>query len=281
MNIIFSIIFGIVEGITEWLPVSSTGHLILFQSFMQFNNVSEGFWDVFEVVIQLGAILAVVLLYFKKIWPFKLEKKSENNKLKINKDIINLWIKIIISCFPVVLIAVFKIDELAEKYFYNPASIAVMLIIVGIAFILIERKNKDKKKFRVNSIKDLTYKDAVIIGMFQVIAAIFPGTSRSGATIIGALLIGVSRVVSAEYTFYLAIPAMFGASLLKLVKYGFGFTGTEIVILLVGTIVAFLVSIFVIRFLMTYIKKHNFEVFGWYRIALGIIVLSLILFNVI
>ena len=281
MNIVFSIIFGIIEGITEWLPVSSTGHLILFQSFMQFKDVSPGFWEVFEVVIQLGAILAVVFLYFKKIWPFSLEKKSGKSKIKTNKSIIQLWIKIIISCLPVVLIAIFKLDDLAEQFFYNPTSIAIMLILVGIAFILVERKNKNKKNYRVNSIEELSYRDALIIGVFQTIAALFPGTSRSGATIIGALLIGVSRVTSAEYTFYLAIPTMFGASLLKLVKFGFGFTGAELVILLIGTIVAFAVSIFVIRFLMNYIKKHNFEAFGWYRIFVGIIVLALILFNVI
>lgn len=281
MNILYSIIFGIVEGITEWLPVSSTGHLILFQAFMQFKDVSEGFWEVFEVVIQLGAILAVVLLYFKKICPIQINEKKGNKKISINKDIINLWGKIIVSCLPVIFIALFKIDDLAEKYFYNPGSIAIMLILVGIAFILVERKNRDKKKYRVNSISELSYRDAVIIGLFQTIAAIFPGTSRSGATIIGALLIGVSRITSAEYTFYLAIPAMFGASLLKLVKFGFGFTGMEIFILLIGTLVAFVVSLFVIKFLMNYIKKHNFEAFGWYRILVGIIVLALIAFQVI
>ena len=282
MNILYAIVFGIVEGITEWLPVSSTGHLILAQAFMQFQNLSDGFWEVFEVVIQLGAILAVVLLYFKKIWPFKLkEKKRGNKKLLIRKDVINLWIKIIISCLPAILIVLLKIDEFAEQYFYNPTSIAIMLILVGIAFIIVERRNKHTKKYRVNSIADITYKDAVIIGLFQLIAAIFPGTSRSGATIIGALLIGVSRTVSAEYTFYLAIPAMFGASLLKLVKYGLGFSGMELVVLLLGTFVAFAVSLFVIKFLMNYIKKHDFEVFGWYRIGIGIIVLALIAFNLI
>lgn len=282
MNIIFAIIFGIVEGITEWLPISSTGHLILTQAFINFQNLSEGFWDVFEVVIQLGAILAVVVLYFNKIFPLKLKKsKHGDNKISIDKSIINLWIKIIVSCVPVIFIVLFKIDELAEQYFYNPTSIAIMLILVGIAFILIERKNKSKENYRVNSIKDISYRDAVIIGIFQTIAAIFPGTSRSGATIIGALLIGISRTVSAEFTFYLAIPAMFGASLLKLVKFGLGFTGEEIAVLIIGTIVAFVVSLFVIKFLMEYIKKHNFEVFGWYRIAVGIIVLALIAFSVI
>lgn len=278
MNILFSIIFGIIEGITEWLPVSSTGHLILAQSFMSFKGVSPDFWDVFDVVIQLGAIMAVVLLFFKKICPLKIDKKG--NKIKWDKKIINLWIKIIISCLPAVVVAVFKIDELAEKYFYNPTSISIMLILLGIAFIIIERKNKNKNKYRVDSVKDISYRDAIIIGLFQLIAAIFPGTSRSGATIIGALLIGISRTVSAEYTFYLAIPVMFGASALKIIKYGLAFSGMEWAIIIVGTLVAFIVSMIVIRFLMDYIKKHDFEVFGWYRIILGIIVLALVGLNV-
>lgn len=282
MNIIFAILFGIIEGITEWLPVSSTGHLIIAQAFMKFKDVSPEFWGVFEVVIQLGAILAVVLLYFKKIWPFKKTKtKHGNKKLKIDSNILKLWINIIVSCLPVILIALFKIDDFADEHFYNPTSIAIMLILVGIAFIFIERKNANKEKYRVDSILDISFKDALIIGIFQTIAAIFPGTSRSGATIIGALLIGISRTVSAEYTFYLAIPAMFGASLLKLLKYGLAFTGAEWIILIVGTIVAFVVSLFVIKFFMNYIKKHNFEVFGWYRIVIGILVLSLTALSVI
>lgn len=280
IEIIKSILFGIIEGITEWLPVSSTGHLILAQSFLHFNNLSENFWDVFEVVIQLGAIMAVVVLYFKNIWPLKLNEKSK--KLSLDKNILNLWGKIIVSCLPAVLIVVFGIDELAEKYFYNPTSIAIALIVVGILFIIIETyHNKNKKDARVNSIMELTYKDAFIIGIFQVIAAIFPGTSRSGATIIGALLIGVSRVCSAEFTFYLAIPAMLGASLLKVVKYGLHFSSSEMLVLLIGIVVAFIVSMLVIRFLMNYIKKHDFKVFGWYRILLGILVLILTFTNVI
>lgn len=271
MNIIKAIIFGIIEGITEWLPISSTGHLILAETFMNFQNLSAGFWEVFEVVIQLGAILAVVLLYFKNIWPLKKENKTK--KIIIDKNILNLWGKIIVACMPAILIVLLKIDELAEEKFYNPTCIAIMLILVGIAFIIIE--NKLNKKTRVKNMNELTYKDAVIIGLFQIIAAIFPGTSRSGATIIGALLIGISRTVAAEYTFYLAIPAMCGASLLKILKFGFNFTGTEIAVLLIGTLVAFIVSIFVIKFLMSYIKKHDFKVFGWYRIALGILVLIL------
>lgn len=279
MNFVLAFIFGIIEGITEWLPISSTGHLILAQAFMHFKNLSVDFWDVFEVVIQLGAILAVVCLYFKKLWPVNYEKKEK--KITWNYDILNLWIKIIISCLPAILIVVFKIDDLADKYFYNPTSIAIMLILVGIIFIVIERMNKNKKDFRVNHIKDITYKDAIIIGLFQMIAAVFPGTSRSGATIIGALLLGISRVASAEYTFYLAIPAMFGASALKILKFGLAFSGAEWAVLIIGTLIAFIVSVFVIKFLMDYIKKHNFEVFGWYRIIVGLIVLALIGFKVI
>ena len=272
MNIIKAIIFGIIEGITEWLPISSTGHLILANAFIKFQNISDEFWSLFEVVIQLGAILAVVVLYFKNIWPLKREtSKHGSTSIKWDKNILNLWGKIIVACLPAILIVVLKIDDLADKYFYNPTCIAIMLILVGIAFIVVE--NMKKKEPRVTSIQELTYKDAIIIGIFQIIAAIFPGTSRSGATIIGALLIGISRTVAAEYTFYLAIPAMFGASLLKLLKFGLSFSGAEFAILAVGTAVAFLVSIFVIKFLMNYIKKHDFKVFGWYRIALGILVL--------
>ena len=279
MNIIKAIIFGIIEGITEWLPVSSTGHLILAEQFLKFQNVTENFWNVFEVIIQLGAILAVVVLYFKNIWPIKKEEKS----LKFDKSILSLWGKIIVSCIPAVLIVLFKIDDFADAHFYNPICIAIMLILVGIAFIIVENKNKNKesKKSRVSSIAELTYKDAIIIGLFQVIAAIFPGTSRSGATIIGALLIGISRVVAAEFTFYLAIPAMAGASLLKFLKFGFSYTTNEWIILIVGTLISFIVSILVIKFLMNYIKKHDFKVFGWYRIALGLIVLLLGVFKVI
>lgn len=283
-NILKSVIFGIIEGITEWLPISSTGHLILAEQFLKFTNVSANFWDVFEVVIQLGAILAVIVLYFKNIWPFKIEKEKHGSgsKFKCDKSIFDLWAKIIVSCLPAVAIVALKIDDYAEAHFYNPICISIMLILVGILFIIIENKNeKDGKKARVNSISELTFKDAITIGIFQVIAAIFPGTSRSGATIIGALLIGVSRIVSAEYTFYLAIPAMLGASVLKIAKYGLGSSSAELMILAIGTIVAFAVSMFIIKFLMNYIKKHDFKVFGWYRIALGILVIVLSLVNVI
>ena len=281
INIIKAVIFGIIEGVTEWLPISSTGHLILAKAFMSFTNVSQGFWDVFEVVIQLGAILAVIIMYFKNIWPIKIEKNkhSGGKSLKWDKSILNLWGKIIVSCLPAVIIAVLGIDEIADKYFYNPTCIAIALILVGIWFILIE--NRNKKELRINSIDEITIKDAIIIGLFQIIAAIFPGTSRSGITIIGALIIGISRTVAAEYTFYLAIPAMAGASLLKLVKFGLNFSTAELSILLIGTISAFIVSILIINYFMNYIRKHDFKPFGYYRIALGVLVLVLLAMHVI
>ena len=297
MDIIKAIIFGIVEGITEWLPVSSTGHLILFEAFLKFKDVSDGFFDMFDVVIQLGAILAVVVIYFKDIWPFTNDKKRAYKAIKVipnpdkkitkviaaianpilkfftklDKNITSLWGKILVACIPAAVVGLL-FDELFEKLFYNPTCVAIALIVFGIAFILVENWNKDKKS-KTNSILEITYKDALIIGAFQLIAAIFPGVSRSGATIVGALLIGISRKVSAEFTFYLAIPVMFGASLLKLLKFGLHFSGLEIAILAVGMIVAFAVSMFIIKFLMNYIKKHDFKVFGIYRIVLGIIVL--------
>lgn len=273
IELIKSIIFGVVEGITEWLPVSSTGHLILVEQFIKFNVVSDGFWKMFEVVIQLGAILAVVILFFKQIWPFTNDKEKAISKTGIlsylNKDIMNLWGKILVACIPAAIIGLL-FDELFEKLFYNPACIATALIVFGIAFILVENRNKTKKE----TSNQITYKDAIIIGFFQLLAAIFPGTSRSGATIIGALLIGLSRPVAAEFTFYLAIPTMFGASLLKILKFGLSFTTVEITILLLGMFVAFMVSLFVIKFLMNYIKKNDFKIFGYYRIVLGIIVLA-------
>lgn len=275
INILYSIIYGIIEGITEWLPISSTGHLILAENFLKFQGLSEGFFDMFNVVIQLGAILAVVVLYFKNIWPLKSKKsKNEESKITWDKNILNLWGKILVACIPAAIIGLL-FDDILEKYLYNSWVVSTMLILVGIAFIIIENKKQGMKP-KVKNIAELTYKDAIIIGLFQVIAAIFPGTSRSGATIIGALLIGVSRTVAAEYTFYLAIPVMFGASLLKILKFGLSFTGMELAVLLVGMIVAFLVSVFIIKFLMNYIKKHDFKIFGWYRIILGIIVLVLL-----
>lgn len=274
MNIFYSIIYGLIEGITEWLPISSTGHLILAENFLKFEGLSEGFFDMFEVVIQLGAILAVVVLYFKNIWPIKKQKTKHSEGFGVDKNILTLWGKILVACIPAAIVGIL-FDDLLDKYLYNSWVVATMLIVVGIAFILIENRKKGDKS-RVNEISALTYKDALIIGLFQLIAAILPGTSRSGATIIGALLIGISRTVAAEYTFYLAIPVMFGASLLKILKFGLSFTGMELAVLLIGMIVAFLVSIFVIKFLMNYIKKHDFKVFGWYRIVLGIIVLILL-----
>ena len=276
LDIIKSIIFGIVEGITEWLPISSTGHLILVEQFLKFENVSEEFWSMFQVVIQLGAILAVVLLYFKKIWPITKHKELAIKQTGIlshfDKQIMNLWGKILVGCIPAAIIGLL-FDEVFESLFYNPTCIAIALIVFGIAFIVIENWNKNRKGTKEKS-TDITYKDAVIIGIFQLLAAIFPGTSRSGATIIGGLLIGLSRPNAAEFTFYLAIPTMLGASFLKLVKFGLAFTGAEIVILLVGMVISFIVSMFVIKFLMSYIKRHDFKVFGYYRIILGIIVLA-------
>ena len=270
-------VFGIIEGITEWLPISSTGHLILAEEFIKFNGVSEGFWSMFQVVIQFGAILAVVLLYFKNIWPFTKNKEKAIKKQGIlsflNKDIMNLWGKILVGCIPAAIIGLL-FDEVFEALFYNPVCIAIALIVFGIAFIVIENWNKKRNANLKETSKDITYKDAFIIGIFQLLAAIFPGTSRSGATIIGGLLIGLSRPNAAEFTFYLAIPTMLGASLLKLVKFGFSFTSLEIAVLLVGMLVSFLVSVAIIKFLMNYIKKHNFKIFGYYRIILGIIVLT-------
>lgn len=262
LEIIKAVILGIVEGITEWLPISSTGHMILVDEFLQL-NVSPEFKEMFLVVIQLGAIMAVVVLYFKKLLPFRFEGK----KLKWKKNTLVMWLKILVSCVPAAIVGVLFDDKL-EELFYNWQTVSAMLIIFGILFIIIERFNKGKAA-KINTIDDFTYKTALIIGIFQLIAAVFPGTSRSGATIVGALLIGVSRAAAAEYTFFLAVPVMFGASALKLVKFGFAFTLQEAVILAVGMVVAFAVSILAIKFLVGYIKKHDFTAFGWYRIVLG------------
>lgn len=277
-----SFILGIVEGITEWLPVSSTGHLILVDEFLQLKvsdnaEVNNSFISMFNVVIQLGAIIAVVIIFWKKLFPFGRENNAHplNNKgfgSYIKMDIMQMWFKVAVACLPAAVIGVL-LDDWVDEHFYNPWVVAVALIVFGIAFIVVENWNKNKKP-KVNTINELTYKSALIIGAFQLIAALFPGTSRSGATIVGALLIGISRTVAAEFTFYLAVPVMFGASLLKLVKYDGGFDGTQIGILAVGMITAFIVSIFVINFLMDYIKKHDFKVFGWYRIVLGILVIA-------
>lgn len=266
LEILKAVLFGIVEGITEWLPISSTGHMILLNEFVKL-EVSPEFWEMFLVVIQLGAILAVVVLFWNKLFPFKFGETPV-----IQKDIFSMWFKIIAACIPAAVVGLL-FDETFEALFYNPVSVAVALIVFGIAFLVVENRNRALKP-KVNSLSEITYKTAMFIGVFQLIAAVFPGTSRSGATIIGGLIIGVSRTVAAEFTFFMAIPVMLGASLLKIIKFGFAFTGAEMVILFVGMLVAFLVSVFVIRFLMGYIKKHDFKVFGWYRIVLGILVLA-------
>jgi undecaprenyl-diphosphatase len=276
IEIIKAILFGIVEGITEWLPISSTGHMILLDEIVKL-DVSEEFYSMFQVVIQLGAILAVVLIFWNKIWPFG--KKNNAAPLSnsgvgawIKKDIFVLWFHILVSCVPAAIVGVLW-DDLFEELFYHPIPVALALIVFGIAFIVVENINSGKNA-KINTVADITYTTAFLIGMFQLIAAIFPGTSRSGATIVGALIIGVSRTVAAEYTFYLAVPVMLGASLLKLLKFGLSFTAMEAAILIIGMVVAFVVSMFVIKFLMGYIKKHDFKVFGWYRIVLGIIVIA-------
>ncbi|MCI6739102.1 MAG: undecaprenyl-diphosphate phosphatase [Intestinibacter sp.] len=265
IEIFKAIILGIIEGITEWLPISSTGHMILVDEFLQL-NMSPQFKEMFFVVIQLGAILAVVVLYWKKIFPFSFKKKPF-----VQKNIIVMWIKIIVACLPAAVIGLLFDDKINEL-FYNFQTVAIMLILFGIFFIVVENYNKGRRP-AVDDMDHLTFKMAIIIGLFQVIAAVFPGTSRSGATILGALLIGVSREVAAEFTFFLAIPVMFGASVLKLAKFGLAFTSFEMVILLVGSVVAFFVSILAIKFLVGYIKKNDFKVFGWYRIILGVILL--------
>lgn len=270
LDILIAILFGLVEGITEWLPVSSTGHMILLEEFIKFERVSEGFFDMFDVVIQLGAIMAVVVLYWKEIFPFRITKKHAV-KVEVDKDIFSMWFKILVACVPAAVVGL-ALDDILEKYLYNGYVVAAMLILFGVAFIFVENWNKGRE-YSVNTLAELTYRSALIIGVFQLIAAVFPGTSRSGATIVGALLIGVSRKVAAEFTFFLAIPVMFGASLLKLLKFGFDFSAIELAALLVGMVVAFAVSMVVIKFLMSYIKKHDFKVFGWYRIVLGTIVL--------
>ena len=274
LDILKALLFGIVEGVTEWLPISSTGHLILLEEFVKFENVSENFSEMFDVVIQLGAILAVVVLFIKQIWPFcrKGHGYQQSGPLAyVNMDIMTLWFKILVACVPAAVIGVL-FDDVLNELFYHWYVVAAALIVFGIAFIVVENWNKGRTP-KVTALSGLTYKAALIIGIFQVIAAVFPGTSRSGATIVGALLIGIARPVAAEFTFFLAIPVMFGASLLKIVKFGLAFTGTELAVLLVAMVAAFLVSVVVIRFLLTYIKKHDFKVFGWYRIVLGILVI--------
>ncbi len=266
------IILGIVEGITEWLPISSTGHLILVDEFMKL-NMSDAFKEMFDVVIQLGAIMAVVVIYFKKLIPIDSVKKDDNkSKLAWNKDKLIMWGKILVACMPAAIIGV-PFDDKLDELFYNAPTVAVMLIVYGIAFIVVEKLHKGKS-FKINDISEITFKTAALIGIFQVLALI-PGTSRSGATIVGAMIIGVGRTAAAEFTFYLAVPVMFGASFLKILKFGFAFTAAEAAALILGMVVAFAVSVVAIKFLMSYIKKHDFTVFGWYRIVLGVIVLAM------
>ena len=290
-EILKAIIFGIVEGITEWLPISSTGHMILLNEFLTL-DVSAEFWDMFLVVIQLGAILAVVVLFWNLIWPFARSSSEavvaaeQNEKsgslvkreywvlgpVTVRMPVIINWCKIVVSCLPAIVFVVLGLDETCDRLFYNPVCVAVALIVFGVAFILVENHNAAKQA-RVEQMRDITFQMAILIGLFQLLAAAFPGTSRSGATIIGALLIGVSRKAASEFTFILAIPVMLGASLLKLMDFGLHLTGTEWAVLLSGMVSAFLVSVVIIKFLLGYIRKHDFKVFGWYRIGLGVVVL--------
>jgi len=263
IEILKAIILGIVEGVTEWLPISSTGHMILVDEILQL-NMSEGFKEMFFVVIQLGAIMAVVLIYWQKIFPFSFKKKEF-----VEKDTLLLWVKIVIACVPAAIVGLLFEDKM-DELFYNYQTVAITLIVYGILFIVIENWNKGRR-YKIKNLSDITYKTALIIGLFQVLALI-PGTSRSGVTILGAILIGTSRTVAAEFTFFLAIPIMLGASLLKILKFGLIFTSAELMIFITGMIVAFVVSILAIKFLVGYIKKHDFKFFGWYRIILGIIV---------
>lgn len=282
------IFLGIVEGITEWLPISSTGHMILVDEFIKL-NVSAEFKEFFFVVIQLGAILAVILLYWNKLWPFYIRPLTKRQRAMANKmptvqrgaylfveqfcdkEKWILWFKIFVACLPTVIIAL-PFNDIIEEKFNNYVVVAIALIVYGILFIVIENYNK-RRRASCRNLQELSFKTALIIGAFQVLSVI-PGTSRSGSTIIGGILAGTSRTVAAEFTFFLAIPVMFGASLLKLIKFGLAFTGTEIMILIVGCLVSFIVSILAIKFLVGYIKKHDFKVFGWYRIVLGVLVLG-------
>lgn len=269
IELLKTIFLGIIQGITEWLPISSTGHMILADEFIKL-NVTAQFKEMFFVVIQFGSILAVVVLYFHKLNPFS-PKKTKVEKV----DTISLWLKVLVACVPAAIIGLLfdtKLDEL----FYNYQTVSITLILYGVLFIILETRNK-RTAPKVTDLKALTYKMALIIGAFQVLALI-PGTSRSGATILGAILIGTSRFVAAEFSFFLAVPAMLGASALKLIKFGFDFTAQEYIILLTGMAVAFIVSIVAIKFLMGYIKKHDFKAFGYYRIILGLLVLGYFLF---
>ncbi len=274
VEILKTIVLGIIEGITEWLPISSTGHLIIADEFLKL-GVSAEFKEMFEVVIQLGAIMAVIVLYFNKLWPFK--KNQETSKLSVKPDTIALWIKVIAATVPAAIVG-FLLDDWMNAHLYNVWVVSAALIVYGILFIILENHNKNKE-FRIKRLDSIDLKTAFLIGLFQILPLI-PGTSRSGSTILGAMILGCSRTVSAEFSFFMAIPVMFGASLLKLLKFGFTFSGTEAVILAVGMIVSFVVSVFAIRFLIGYIKKRDFKAFGYYRIILGVLVLILVLTGV-
>ncbi|WP_444660205.1 undecaprenyl-diphosphate phosphatase [Caproiciproducens sp. R2] len=263
IDILKALVLGIIEGLTEWLPISSTGHMILADEFIRL-NVSPAFKEMFLVVIQLGAIMAVVVLYFHKLNPFS-PKKTAGQK----RETVNLWLKVLAACIPAGIIGILFNDQI-DKIFYNYQTVAVTLILYGVLFIVIENRNRNKRP-AIRNFSQLTYKTALFIGIFQVLALI-PGTSRSGATIVGAMLIGTSRSIAAEFTFFLAIPVMFGASLIKMLKFGFAFTPAEGMILATGMITAFIISVFAIKFLMGYIKKHDFKAFGYYRIVLGVVV---------
>lgn len=277
IDVLKAILFGIVEGITEWLPISSTGHMIILESLLDVKNTfSDAFWELFLVVIQLGAIIAVIICFFKKLWPFGKTKEKEEKK-----NIWLIWAKVLVACVPAAVVGLL-LDDWLNEHLYNAITVSVTLIVFGIFFIILEIWNK-KREFKINEVKDLSFKMALIIGLIQLIALI-PGVSRSGVTILGAMLIGCSRTVSAEFSFFLSIPVMLGASLLKGVKFFLDegtLTSNEWVFLGVGVVVAFLVSLFVIKFLMSFIKKHDFKPFGYYRIALGILLLILFLTHVI
>lgn len=266
------ILFGIVEGITEWLPVSSTGHLILADAFLPLQQ-SDAFKEMFNVVIQLGAILAVVVLFWNKLFPFQWKDKTQP---VVQKSILRLWGKIIVACIPAGVVGIL-FDDFLEEHLHTPLVIAAMLILYGIAFLVVEDKNKNRV-FRVQTTDEIDWKTALIIGAFQVLSLI-PGTSRSGVTILGAILIGVARPAAAEFTFFLSVPVMFGASFIKILKFileSGGFSGAEVFALLLGSAVAFAVSLLAIGFLMSFVKKHSFKPFGWYRIALGVLVICVL-----
>ena len=277
IDVLIAIIYGIVEGITEWLPISSTGHMILLDSFLTL-DVSEAFHELYLVVIQLGAIMAVVVIYWKEIWPFGIKDnkhpwKKEGIGRWVKADKFTMWFKILVACIPAVIVGVL-FDDYLDELFYNYICVSIMLILFGIGFIVVEKWVEDKEPY-VKSVDDITYPQALLIGAFQLIAAVFPGTSRSGSTIVGSLAMGISREAAAKFTFFLAIPVMMGASLLKILKYEGDVSGTEIATLVIGMVVAFVVSWVVIKRFMAFIKKHNFTVFGWYRIVIGILFLIL------